>query len=60
MVLVWIGLVLNHRYASPGRRAEIDDERRRRNVGIIAGHPGASGYVAHPGQVPDDSSSVPD
>jgi len=59
--LVWMGLVLNHRFAGPGRRAEIDAERRRRSTGIVAGHPGASAYLTHPGQqVPEEPVQRPE
>jgi len=60
VVLVWFGLVLNHRFAGPGRKAEIDAERRRRNTGIIAGHSGASGYVSHPGQAAEEPRPGPE
>ena len=58
--LVWIGLLLNHRFASPGHKAEIDAERERRSIGIIAGHPGASGYIGHPGADSEDASYPPE
>ena len=60
VILVWFGLVLNHRFAGPGRKSEIDAERRRRNIGIIAGHSGASGAVSHPGQVAEELRHGPE
>jgi hypothetical protein len=43
LVVIWVALVLNHKFARPKHRAEIDAERARRAPGIITGHPGSSG-----------------
>jgi hypothetical protein len=61
IALFWLGVALSRAFASPERKAEIDAGRRRRNIGVIAGDPGASGWVTHPGQqVPEEPVTRPE
>jgi hypothetical protein len=58
--LFWLGVAVARAVAGPQRKIEIDEGRRRRNIGVIAGSPGASGWATHPGQqVPEEPLPPP-